>query len=67
MQTELKDGKYEIGLRDMQDNVKEEFQKEGQNNWAKASFKGIKTKYFQNCFKYLSGDSGNPSNSKQGK
>lgn len=60
-----KDGKYEIGLRVMQDNIKEEFQKEGQNNWAKASFKDL-TKHFRNCFKYLSGDSGNPSNSKQG-
>lgn len=35
------------GLRDMQDKVKGEFQKEGEKNWAKALFEDIEPNIFR--------------------
>lgn len=45
-------------LRDMRHNVTEEFQKEGEKNWAKAIFEDIMLKHFYHCSIYLSRDLG---------
>lgn len=42
----------------MRDNVTEEFQKEGEKNWAKAIFEDIMLKHFYHCSRYLSRDLG---------